>query len=308
MRRIPVMIGVTLSLVSFISTEAQQTLRRESRTGNDQERRLTHERGQDDSDRPFIIYPPTRSSDNWVTTPNGTRQAIDKGVEWQGKKYFLSLTWSLIAVDPENTEQAVWAESISAFWNRIGIEILRPDDGQATDVIALRSTDRPDFVEYRSLDDGRRLAGTIDSPPGDAVEIAAKWSGNKLRRDRPMLRVITSSEQWSAVHERLFNGIEDAPPADPGVDFEKYMVVVVASGKGTNCNGYGASAFRDQHRLVLRTHARTYQSGENPPPTWPYGVFVVPRDQFELVVLERNTQSYIGGPPIWKTWRRLAVN
>ena len=47
-----------------------------------------------------------------------------------------------------------------------------------------------------------------------------------------------------------------------------------------------------------------YQTMGDPPPTWPYGVFIVPIEGISEIVVERNTQGLIGGPPIWREWHR----
>jgi hypothetical protein len=93
-------------------------------------------------------------------------------------------------------------------------------------------------------------------------------------------------------------------PALGEIDFAKSLVLVIASGDSWNCNGFEALAWEDDERILVRLHALTFQTegpGGGGERVRPYGIFVIPRgDPFKPVIVERNTQGLINGPPLWK--------
>ncbi|MEM7165752.1 MAG: hypothetical protein AAF581_09825 [Planctomycetota bacterium] len=255
---------------------------------------------------PAYQYGSSRASKKWVTTPYGTRVGVGAGIEWEEKTYYLSLTWDLVAT-PTGSDQATWSQHCSAFWNRIGIEDYTRDD-ETVRCLALRTASKPDFVEYRDLQTGKRIGGTTAQVPGKKIELANSWNGARGSADDKHHVLVRSATQWQKIHTTLFDGIADAPPAKLDIDFSTHSIFVLYSGKTSNCKGFSATPYQvDAKTVLLRTHAHTYQSMGSTPDTWPYGVFVVPTRVGGTLVVERNAQGLIGGPAIWKEMHRLTV-
>lgn len=258
------------------------------------------------SELPALQYGKSRASTGWVTTPGGTRVGIDQGIDWKGHSYYMSLTWDLVAT-ATGSDQAKWAQSISAFWNHIGIEML-DKDGKQVECLALRSARHADQVEYRDLTTGKKIGGTAAAEPGKKLALAQTWKGNEGSFDKKHSALIRDAKTWRATHAKLFQGIESAPPATVDVDFSTHSIVVLFGGKTVNCDGYSATAYEvDDKTTVLRITRHTYQSMGYTPPRWPYGVFVVPTEVGDTVRVERNAQNLIGGPEIWKKWELWKV-
>ncbi|MEW6743907.1 MAG: hypothetical protein AB1486_14230 [Planctomycetota bacterium] len=174
--------------------------------------------------------------------------------------------------------------------------------------MALRSTRHREFAEFRDLKTGQTIKriGGGQKPEGTPLELRAVWSGNKSRVDEPVARLITSPEEWSNVRTRMFRGLEVQVPSADDVDFTKESLILISMGKTTNCDGISyVDAFQGPVHISIRLRHHWYQSMGETPPTWPYGIFVVPRSTTHEYVLYRNTQGLIGGPPIWKAWERL---
>src|SRR5262245_32305020 len=74
---------------------------------------------------PSITYGPSRSSKTWVDTPMG-KVAVDEGIEWNGVKVYMSLTWTLVAVDAQSGK-TLWSQNVSAFWNGLAIKEVEAD-------------------------------------------------------------------------------------------------------------------------------------------------------------------------------------
>jgi hypothetical protein len=60
-------------------------------------------------------------------------------------------------------------------------------------------------------------------------------------------------------------------------------------------------------RILLRLERSSYQTLGAAHEEYPYGLIVLPRREGKPYILEYNTQSYIGGPPIWKEFTRLTL-
>lgn len=98
------------------------------------------------------------------------------------------------------------------------------------------------------------------------------------------------------------------PASLPAVDFATSEVVALFAGAGWNSDGLtavsvtdetGCRRFRYQH-LSYQTEGLDGGGVE----VAPFGFFVVPRSDLPLV-LERNVQSRIGDPPLWREMARL---
>lgn len=300
---------LTMTSIAAAQQSGVETFRRGGRSSKT-------EVSQTEDGRPKIRYGSSRSSSRWVSTKNGARVAVDEGIEWKERKYYIALTYRLVAV-PSGEETADWSRSVSAFWDQLSIGDFQRDGGNKVEALTLRSSRKPDFVEYRSLVTGERIGGSQSSPPGEQIKLAGSWKGNRAHRDEPTYELVRSVEAWHQLHDSMFKGLPGSPPRDLSPDFSEFVIVVLCRGKSSNCNGYTAVAYRDKDRVVLRAHALTYQSMGETPDTWPYGVFVVPvsrggqpsnqgESATELVV-ERNVQGYIGGPEIWKEWKKWSL-
>ena len=106
----------------------------------------------------------------------------------------------------------------------------------------------------------------------------------------------------------------------PTIDFDRCMVIAVFRGAGWNSSGISAVSISDTDRVVFRFDDRSYQTssdfttdgklnvdtdddrGGNK--VTPFGIFVVPRSEKELV-LENNVQNLKGRPPVWKEVARF---
>lgn len=262
-----------------------------------------------ESKPPSITYPRSRRSTSWVTMPRGVRVAVDKGVEWKGVKVYLSLTWNLVAVDKQG--KAIWGSHVSAFWDTVGFERIEapPESGKEIWAVALTSSRKEKFVEYYDLKTGKKLRteGGGGDPKGRKSKLRKVWSGDKSNVDEPMSILVSSAKQWEAVRSRLFSGVPKTPTAEDKIDFEKEAVLVLSSGKTSNCRGISAKfVYEDDERMLVRLHYHTYQSFGNTPSTWPYGIIIVPRRDKPYIV-ERNRQSLIGGPALWKEFKRFEL-
>ena len=92
------------------------------------------------------------------------------------------------------------------------------------------------------------------------------------------------------------------------VDFDKEVVVLIASGNSWNCDGITlVSAHENDDRLLVRTGRKTYQTMNGGQKTRPWGVFVLPRHAAKAYVFERNAQNLIGGPPLWRESYRARI-
>jgi hypothetical protein len=262
--------------------------------------------------RPSVSYGPSRTSTGFIDTPIG-RVAVDQGVSWQGVKVYLSLTWELVAVD-ETTGKASWNQSVGAFWNEIGFVELETSPRVKAWFVELRPGPRiregGDRRQYHDLRTGKRFDLPEPLPAGRQIALDGLGHGDRCALDAPAQRLVGSDADWKAfVLEKMFAG--HAAPKMPIVDFVKHRVVVLALGRSVNCSGLDlVSAWEDDRRILLRVDELTYQTmgpgggGEN---VTPWGVFVIPRrEPFKPVIVERNAQGLIGGPPIWKELCRFA--
>lgn len=280
----------TLIAMAAVTAVAQQQ----------EERKSKNLVGKTEDGKPKIQYGMARSSGRWIKTRNA-RVAVDDGIEWNGRKYYITLTYSLLAVEGEKT---AWHKNISAFWDQMQISSYGEENSKV-DALALRSSRNPGFVEYRSLDTGRIIGRDGAESPGTPLALLGSWRGAKSSSDERHIELVEDAASWQQLHKKLFSGVATTPPTE--WDFAKSVLVVVAEGKRSNCNGYSASAYEDGNVIRVRANAHTYQSMGETPATWAWGVFAVPRKSGKQLVLERNTQNMINGPEIWREWQRWTV-
>ncbi len=151
-------------------------------------------------------------------------------------------------------------------------------------------------------------------PPDENRMPFVTFTGPNSRIEEPTWLRITTPEEFHPLYLRHV-GLKPEdfyekrnPHGVPLVDFERCMVVAVFGGKGWNSDGlYVKEVVDDGHRLVVRYDDRSYQTagpdGGGVRVT-PYGLFVLPRRDKELVV-EENVQPYIGHPPKWQERARF---
>lgn len=320
MSRLTSTLIIGLCLTSGFGTFAQLVSVESSRRGPERnETLLSPEK------RPIIRYGRQRTSKGWLEVDRG-RVAVDDFIEWRGQRYYLTLTYDLVATvapaqeeeaakpqdgkSQETSERTVWKRNIGAFWNQLGIEVFADTSGNEAEVLALRSTAHPDYVEYAALDTGKRVGGADPggTPPGDPLALAGSWKGAEARSDAKRMEIVRTATAWSSLRSELFGDLESAPPETLPIDFDQFLVVVLFSGKGTNCNGYSGEAFENSQEVVIRVTAHTYQSMGETPPRWPYGIFAVPIRKGKDLVTQRNAQNLIGGPEMWREWHRWTVD
>ena len=123
-------------------------------------------------------------------------------------------------------------------------------------------------------------------------------------------RRITSVKDWVTLWQK-HKGQKDGEQYDlyfdpleiPVIDFDRYMVIAIFQGNGTNSAGLNAvSVLEEQERIVLRFDDKTYQTigpdGGGKQVTV-YGFFVFPRSS-KPVTLEEQVQGLKGKPDEWK--------
>ena len=74
---------------------------------------------------PSITYasPWERTSTRWVNI--GEKQVpINRGVEWQGVKVYLS-HWQYLVAEDAATGRLLWSEKVSPFWHRVGFKQIQ---------------------------------------------------------------------------------------------------------------------------------------------------------------------------------------
>ncbi len=258
----------------------------------------------EDAKPPSITYGSSRSSNTWVETPRGL-VAVDEGIEWQGIKVYLSLTWTLVAVDAK-TNKTLWAQPVSAFWNTLAIKEIEPEPGKKVWAVELRPTTREPRAQklaaYHDLRTGKDIKlAAVEKPSGEALKLPTEYSGDRSNVARGFALVVTTAENWTRVRDRLFAGLDkvDAPAAKD-LDFRKEVVLVISMGDSFNCRGITcAEAYEDEKRILVRLHHQTFQTRGEGVRCRPYGLFVLPRAEQKAYVVERNQQRYIGGPPLW---------
>jgi len=264
----------------------------------------------DEKKPPSITYSGQRSSKTWVETPTGS-VAVDDGIEWEGIKVYLSLTWNLVAVDAK-TQKTLWSQHVSAFWNGMAIREVEVEPGKKTWAVELRPGPRErqaqGLTALHDLKTGKeiKLPGQAKGL-GTVVKPRKEWSGATSNLPRAFNLLVTTADNWTKTRERMFTGLDKAEaPLAKDIDFEKEVVLVVSHGDSWNCRGLGcAEAFQDDQRILFRLAAQTYQTSGGGVRCRPYGICVLPRVEKKAYVVERNRQRYIGGPPLWEEMARF---
>lgn len=90
----------------------------------------------------------------------------------------------------------------------------------------------------------------------------------------------------------------------PLVDFERYMVLGIFQGKSVNSAGLKAISLSYQTgQIVFKFDDKSFQSTDGPTANAtvpsPYGLFVIPKSDWPMV-LEEDVRRLISGAPEWK--------
>jgi hypothetical protein len=135
------------------------------------------------------------------------------------------------------------------------------------------------------------------------------FTGPHSRINKPTWLRITSAKDFHPLFMRHV-GLKPEefdkrrnPHGVPTIDFERCMVVAVFRGDSWNSDGlYVKEVVEDGPRLIVRYDDRSYQTagpdGGGVRVT-PYGLFVMPRSDKELMV-EENVQVYKRDSPKWE--------
>lgn len=126
---------------------------------------------------------------------------------------------------------------------------------------------------------------------------------------------VTAFERLWFRHSPMMEGKRDGVRyirwhGPPEIDLEHATVLLVFGGNGWNSWGYYVADVNDDGiRVRVRIQRRSYQTASTSPgggarAARPWALFVLPRTQLPIVI-EENTQSLIGGAPIWKERAQL---
>ncbi len=269
---------------------------------------------------PSILYPSHRESVDWVDTPGG-RVPVDKGLEWQGVKVYLSLMSDLVAVDTK-TGKTLWAEFVGAFWNQVGFEEVEVEGGRKAWAVALRpgpqTREGGDKILYRDLLTGKEIRTTAQKGKeeeglGKKLPCDRGSSGEDCRIAKPFHLLVTRQEDYLALWLAMFHDPSKFLdyPAPPGVDFATHIVLAVSSGDtDSNCNGIQlVEVWENEKQVLVRTRANRYQTcwsedhaaaPEQAKRERPWGIFILPRREKKAYGVEEDVQGLIGGPALWK--------
>jgi hypothetical protein len=92
----------------------------------------------------------------------------------------------------------------------------------------------------------------------------------------------------------------------PLVDYHKFCIVAAFLGRSENVAGVAAAGLHSTTASsVLRLQIQSFQTGPTGVAGTPYAFIVVPK-RGRHVVIEKNVQTQMGQPPIWKHWATLS--
>ncbi|MGE0190508.1 MAG: hypothetical protein AB7T63_00565 [Planctomycetota bacterium] len=258
---------------------------------------------------PVVTYGGSRRSTGWVTLPGGARAAIDRGATWRGVTAYITLTYDLVGVDAES-HATLFASNIGAFWTTLTFAEVTLEDGTKQWAIELRPDDKRqlggDRRQYHALRTGERLdvPAARAREPGTPIPGVVAASGDRSHIADRFALLIGTPDGWRAASHRLFGDDVDRP-ALGDIDFAKQVVVLVSFGNSSNCRGIVLQgAYEADARVTLRIDASTFQTMDGWQKVRPWGVFVVPRREGKVYVIEDDAQRLIAGPPLWvERWR-----
>jgi len=252
---------------------------------------------------PSITYGRTREG----TATIGS-QSIDDGVEWQGRKAYFTLFNELFVVDAK-TKKTLWTDVGNSFWNTITFVNIAQKEDKPHWIVALGTVEYPKYQQQYDLETGKQLEliGGPPTPTGVAFKPRMSFEGRDGKYDKPVYQLVNSPEEWTQLRDKLFGGKRPNLPEATDIDFKKESLLVYSEGTSVEL------AVENDERLLLRINIFTTQvvSGSFAPKQsnftieHRYGLFVLPRRPGKPIILERNEQPYLGGPPMWKEFIRL---
>ncbi len=131
---------------------------------------------------------------------------------------------------------------------------------------------------------------------------------------KPRVEVISDATRWEAVwKEHMGEKLEKTAhgfDVIPHVDFSRCMVFAAFAGSSNNGAGYEVvEVLTRDHQTVIRYDRTGFQTAsfdgaDHGVKTSDYGFAVLTRSALPLT-LEENTQSLIGGPPIWTERQKM---
>jgi hypothetical protein len=267
---------------------------------------------------PSIEYPNSRSSTGNIVIGN-LSVAIDKGVEWQGVKVYLSLTNDLVVVDAK-AQKVLWHKDVSAFWQIVGFREVEIEAGKKGWAVQLRSKEdgTKDDAEYYALASGEKINVPAKVPAGENIEALTASSGT-CAIGRPFTGLITTAENWEAFQKRLHGESDlrvsafeqdellhlESPKAgardDLKIDFARTVALVICEGDTFNTFGYRfAAGYEDAARILVRINRDSFQTVNHAAHARPYAIFILPRRKNKAYILEQNVQAYVAGPAQWR--------
>ena len=150
------------------------------------------------------------------------------------------------------------------------------------------------------------------------VDVLVTLSGADSEIPEPTYVRITTKEAFQSLYLRHLG--KDPAQFDahyneyqvPTIDFDRCMVVAVFQGNTWNtANLYVREVHDERARLVVRFDRHSYQtfgfgSDGGGKRVTPFGFFVMPRSEKEIV-LEENVRQYLNEGPRWQECARLAA-
>ena len=262
---------------------------------------------------PLVSYEGSRRSTSWVTLPNGARAAVDRGITWRGVTAYVTLTYDLVGVDAESGK-TLFAADIGAFWTTLTFAEVTLADGAKQWAIELRPSARQkmgaSLRQYHGLRTGERLdvPAARAKDPGTPVELVQSLSGVRSHVAERFALLIGTAEGYEAVCARLFAD-DLSRPSSGTIDFARDVVLLVSFGNSSNCRGIvDRGAYESESEIVLRIDASTFQTMDGWQKARPWGLFVLPRREDKVYVVQDDAQRLIGGPPLWvERWRFASV-
>ncbi|MCG3125846.1 MAG: hypothetical protein CHACPFDD_00673 [Phycisphaerae bacterium] len=141
---------------------------------------------------------------------------------------------------------------------------------------------------------------------GRPVRPVVAWSGKQSHITASGQFRVTSAKEWEALwtrHKPDWLEKREHGPRVPEIDFEKYMVIAIFAGSGSNVDAIVADAIVDEaDALRFRYRLITYQTQATADAVTPFGIFVVPRSQ-KPILLEERVVPIVGEPSIHERGR-----
>ncbi len=155
---------------------------------------------------------------------------------------------------------------------------------------------------------GTALFGVGIARPEAPLPPCVQWVGHDSKFTEPGFRLVRDEESWKTLwaahtgHAREYGAI--GRHAAPKIDFERYMVVAYFRGPTTNRDGEVLETVHPgEDRLVLRFESWSFQTASFSGPdkgvaTTPYGLWVVPASDSEIVIEEGRPSTGLKADPI----------